>query len=219
MHLTFSAYYTLIFAALVLLLGKWLVRHLRLLREFNIPSPWPAAWSWPSPCSCSTRPWAAPSASAASCRWPSCWCFLVHRAERQFRQAARRRPFAAAVPGRGRRLHQPAGSGRREPGQDARARSAVRADRRLRHPDGRPWHGRCLGPGFRARIRHQGAVTLGIACATFGLVIGGLIGGPLAKALITRRRLAVHDPQPPRKTAPLVKAQATAASRTPSRRA
>lgn len=82
--------------------------------------------------------------------------FLVHRAERQFRQAARRRPFAAAVPGRGRRLHQPAGSGRREPGQDARARSAVRADRRLRHPDGRPWHGRCLGPGFRARIRHPG---------------------------------------------------------------
>ncbi len=41
MHLTFSAYYTLIFAALVLLLGKWLVRHLRLLREFKSPSPWP----------------------------------------------------------------------------------------------------------------------------------------------------------------------------------
>ena len=39
MHLTFSAYYTLIFAALVLLLGKWLVQHLRLLREFNIPEP------------------------------------------------------------------------------------------------------------------------------------------------------------------------------------
>ena len=27
----------------------------------------------------------------------------------------------------------------------------------------------------------QGAVTLGIACATFGLVSGGLIGGPLAR--------------------------------------
>ena len=35
----------------------------------------------------------------------------------------------------------------------------------------------------------HGAVTLGIACATFGLVIGGLIGGPLAKGLITRYRL------------------------------
>lgn len=35
----------------------------------------------------------------------------------------------------------------------------------------------------------QGAITLGIACATFGLVIGGLIGGPLAKGLITRYRL------------------------------
>ncbi|MDP1092153.1 sodium/glutamate symporter, partial [Klebsiella pneumoniae] len=50
----------------------------------------------------------------------------------------------------------------------------------------------------------QGAVTLGIACATFGLVIGGLIGGPLAKALITRRRLAVHDPAAaPEKQPPL----------------
>jgi ESS family glutamate:Na+ symporter len=36
----------------------------------------------------------------------------------------------------------------------------------------------------------SGATTLGIACATFGLVIGGLLGGPLAKHLITRHRLA-----------------------------
>jgi len=35
-----------------------------------------------------------------------------------------------------------------------------------------------------------GATTLGIACATFGLVIGGLLGGPLAKRLITRHQLA-----------------------------
>lgn len=35
----------------------------------------------------------------------------------------------------------------------------------------------------------QGATTLGIACATFGLVIGGLIGGPLAKWLIQRNHL------------------------------
>ncbi|MCD2513689.1 sodium/glutamate symporter [Comamonas endophytica] len=38
----------------------------------------------------------------------------------------------------------------------------------------------------------QGALTLGIACATFGLVIGGLIGGPLAKGLVTRHRLRGH---------------------------
>lgn len=41
----------------------------------------------------------------------------------------------------------------------------------------------------------QGAVTLGIACATFGLVIGGLIGGPLARALIARHHLHLPAPQ------------------------
>jgi ESS family glutamate:Na+ symporter len=39
----------------------------------------------------------------------------------------------------------------------------------------------------------QGAMTLGIACATFGLIIGGLIGGPLAKSLIQRHKLKGHD--------------------------
>lgn len=41
----------------------------------------------------------------------------------------------------------------------------------------------------------QGAVTLGIACATFGLVIGGLIGGPLARSLIARHHLHLPAPQ------------------------
>ena len=36
----------------------------------------------------------------------------------------------------------------------------------------------------------SGATTLGMASATFGLVIGGLIGGPVAKFLIARHRLA-----------------------------
>ena len=35
-----------------------------------------------------------------------------------------------------------------------------------------------------------GATTLGMASATFGLIIGGLIGGPVAKYLIQRHRLA-----------------------------
>ncbi len=41
----------------------------------------------------------------------------------------------------------------------------------------------------------QGAVTLGIACATFGLVSGGLIGGPLARKLISyhQLRLPTYD--------------------------
>ena len=36
----------------------------------------------------------------------------------------------------------------------------------------------------------QGAVVLGMASATFGLIIGGVIGGPVAKYLIKRHRLA-----------------------------
>ena len=39
MHLTFSAYYTLILAVLVLLLGKLLVTRIRFLRDYNIPEP------------------------------------------------------------------------------------------------------------------------------------------------------------------------------------
>src|SRR6218665_2391989 len=39
MDIQFSTYYTLIFAAIVLLVGKFLVQRIRWLREFNIPEP------------------------------------------------------------------------------------------------------------------------------------------------------------------------------------
>lgn len=35
----------------------------------------------------------------------------------------------------------------------------------------------------------QGAMEIAMACATFGLVLGGLIGGPIAQRLITRHKL------------------------------
>lgn len=39
------------------------------------------------------------------------------------------------------------------------------------------------------------AMEIGLACATFGLVLGGIVGGPLARLLITRRNLqASGDP-------------------------
>lgn len=41
----------------------------------------------------------------------------------------------------------------------------------------------------------QGAVVLGMASATFGLVIGGIIGGPVAKFLIKRHALAEANNQ------------------------
>ena len=35
-----------------------------------------------------------------------------------------------------------------------------------------------------------GAIELGLACATFGLILGGVIGGPIAKRLMTRHKLS-----------------------------
>lgn len=43
---------------------------------------------------------------------------------------------------------------------------------------------------FASEQNLAGVMELAMACATFGLVIGGLIGGPLAHWLITRRNLA-----------------------------
>ena len=41
----------------------------------------------------------------------------------------------------------------------------------------------------------QGAIVLGMASATFGLIIGGIMGGPVAKFLIRRHQLAEEIPQ------------------------
>lgn len=46
------------------------------------------------------------------------------------------------------------------------------------------------GQIFEDQYGIQGAIALGMASATFGLIIGGIIGGPLAKFLIQRHQLA-----------------------------
>ncbi|EPG3578761.1 sodium/glutamate symporter [Acinetobacter baumannii] len=53
-------------------------------------------------------------------------------------------------------------------------------------------HGTAGAWGEILESRHgiQGALALGMASATFGLIIGGVIGGPLAKLLINRYSLA-----------------------------
>lgn len=53
-------------------------------------------------------------------------------------------------------------------------------------------HGTAGAWGEILEVEHgiQGALALGIASATFGLIIGGIIGGPLAKLLINRHGLA-----------------------------
>lgn len=46
------------------------------------------------------------------------------------------------------------------------------------------------GPIFESQYGVQGALAMGIASATFGMVIGGLMGGPLARYLIQKHQLA-----------------------------
>ncbi len=52
-------------------------------------------------------------------------------------------------------------------------------------------HGTAIAwaPVFRDNYGISNAMEIGIACATFGLVLGGLIGGPIAQFLIQRHKL------------------------------
>ena len=45
MEITLNGYYTLILATLVLLLGRFLVRRVKFLEDFNIPKRVAAVWS------------------------------------------------------------------------------------------------------------------------------------------------------------------------------
>lgn len=53
--------------------------------------------------------------------------------------------------------------------------------------------GAAYAEGFASIQNLRGAMELAMACATFGLIIGGLIGGPLAHWLISSRNLAPGD--------------------------
>jgi glutamate:Na+ symporter, ESS family len=57
------------------------------------------------------------------------------------------------------------------------------------HGTGAAWAGK-----FADERNLQGAVELAVACATFGLVIGGMIGGPVASWLIRRHGVAGPGP-------------------------
>lgn len=59
-------------------------------------------------------------------------------------------------------------------------------------------HGTAIAwaPTFQAEYGVVNASEVGVACATFGLVLGGVIGGPIAKFLITRHRLQSDSKEP-----------------------
>jgi len=56
-------------------------------------------------------------------------------------------------------------------------------------------HGTAIAwsPVFIEQYKIMNATEIGIACATFGLVLGGVIGGPIAKYLIQRHKLQPSD--------------------------
>ncbi|WP_027015049.1 sodium/glutamate symporter [Comamonas composti] len=206
MHLTFSSYYTLISAALVLLLGKWLVHRIRFLREFNIPEP------------------VAGGLVVAAALFSLHYFLGYSITFNSDLQTAFMLVFFSSI-GLSANF-----SKLREGGKSLllfllivvvfiavqntvgiSLASALGLDPLVGliagsvtltggHGTAGAW-----GEVFENRYGINGAITLGIACATFGLVIGGLIGGPLAKALITRRRLAepMTEAQAPQNQPPL----------------
>lgn len=59
-------------------------------------------------------------------------------------------------------------------------------------------HGTAIAwaPTFIEQYGISNAMEIGVACATFGLVLGGIIGGPIAKFLISRYKLQPQDEDP-----------------------
>ena len=49
---------------------------------------------------------------------------------------------------------------------------------------------------FATKYGFQNALEVAMACATFGLVLGGIIGGPVARFLIKRNKIAEHPENP-----------------------
>ena len=191
MQVTFSAYYTLILAVLVLLLGKFLVNRIRFLRDYNIPEPVAGGlvvaagiymayltmgWSFKFETSLQSAfmliffSSIGLSANFAKLKegGSGLVIFLVVIAAFIVVQNAVGVGIASAV-GLDPLIGLVAGSITLVGG----------------HGTAGAW-----GSVLEQQYGLTGATTLGMACATFGLVIGGILGGPLAKRLITRNKLA-----------------------------
>lgn len=197
MEIQFGPYYTLIFAAVVLMVGKFLVNRVRWLREFNIPEPVAgglvaALISYALHQAIGLRPsfdgglqnafmlvfFSSIGLSANFARLRAGGSALV-----VFLLAIV--VFIVVQNGVGIGLASLLGL---DPLIGLIAGSITLLG----------GHGTAGAWGAVLEQQHgiRGALTLGIACATFGLIIGGLIGGPLAKHLIQRYGLRGPDAAP-----------------------
>lgn len=191
MHVSFGAYYTLILAVLVLLLGKLMTRHIRFLREFNIPEPVSGGL-----------------VVAAA-------IFLLHQItgltlsfESGLQSAFMLVFFSSIGLSANFSKLREGGTGlliflgvivvfivmQNSVGVGLATLLGLDPLIGLMAGSITLVGGHGTAGAWGAVLENQyglgGATALGIACATFGLVIGGLLGGPLAKRLITRHQLA-----------------------------
>ena len=191
MQITFSAYYTLILAVLVLLLGKFLVSRIRLLREYNIPEPvaggllvaaailvlnltlgWTFAFATDLQTAFMLVFFSSIGLSANFAKLKEGGIGLVI-----FTVVIS--IFILVQNGVGVAIASTLGL---DPLIGIVAGSITLVGG---HGTAGAW-----GPVLEKEYGLTGATTLGIACATFGLVIGSIMGGPLAKRLVTNYKLA-----------------------------
>lgn len=186
MEITLNGYYTLILATMVLLLGKVMVKRIKFLSDFNIPEPVAGGLI------------AAAIVYALNAMFGYSFTF-----QKELQTACMLMFFAS--------IGLSADFGRLKAGgkpllvflvvvsgfiivQDAvgvGVASALGLDPLMGLVAGSisltGGHGTAgaWGATFEDKYGVIGATTLGIACATYGLVAGGIIGGPVAKRLIT----------------------------------
>ncbi|MDL5037108.1 sodium/glutamate symporter [Comamonas resistens] len=191
MNVTFGAYYTLIMAVLVLLLGKFMTRHIRFLRDFNIPEPVSGGLVVAATIFALHQITGLTVSFEGSLQSAFMLVFfssiglsanftkLREGGSALFVFLGVIAVFIVVQNAVGVGLAKVLGL---DPliGLVAGSITLVGG-----HGTAGAW-----GSVLESEYGLTGATTLGIACATFGLVIGGLLGGPLAKRLITKNQLA-----------------------------
>ena len=191
MHVNFSAYYTLILAVLVLLLGKFLVNRIRFLRDYNIPEPVAGGL--------------VVAAVILTLNLSLGWTFGF---DTDLQTAFMLVFFSSIGLSANFSKLREGGLGLviflvvisffivLQNGVGISIASAMGLDPLVGLVAGSitlvGGHGTAgaWGTVLEQQYGLTGATTLGIACATFGLVIGSIMGGPLAKRLVTRYKLA-----------------------------